>query len=180
MNMSELISKALGETDGVWDDAVEKLRLKLRGNKKLFDEAVWPLIEVSLRYQVRLHEGGGRYATWANILDGDKLPSGEADMSQSKRGAMSDAAVKAVGLLYNYPLPNGKRLGDAVAKDIEGIRDWHRTIENGNKVRGDWYDMILAKLPNQHTKVRKALSEADLAGMMRQAAHQNGMKKLAA
>ena len=182
MNMSELISKALEETDGVWDDAVEKLRLKLRGNKRLFDEAVWPLILISLRVQVRSHDLHRHFEIWQGVLGDGKLPSGEADMSELKRAALSDAAVRAVGSLYNYPLPNGKRLGDAVYEDIQEIRDWHRTIEHGNRLRADWYDMILAKLPTKQVKVRKALSEAEIAGLMRRAAAQNGAnaKELAA
>ena len=164
MTLNNLIEEAMREVDGVWDDAVESLRKKLRGSKKLFDEVIWPIILISLRYKVRSHDAIDRLDYWNEVIAGDGV-SGESHMSEARITALMESTVKAIGSIYNYPLQGGKKLGDAIKSDLEVETDWHDKMARTNGVRAEWFRMIAARLPNAKVTVRKALTEVEIIEM---------------
>ena len=176
--LNELVKAAIEEGGGGWDDAVEILRKKLRGNKRLFDEVVWPIILISLRYQVRSHDHLDRISFWnvMNAVGGDGV-SGESDMSEARRTALLQSTMSSIGSIYNYPLQGGKKLGDARRADMQVEISWHDSMAKANRVRADWFKMIVARLPDEKTAVRKALTETEIVEMGRVAQGGERVKK---
>ena len=176
--LNELVKAAMEESSGDWDGAVEILRKKLRGNKRLFDEVVWPIILISLRYQVRNNDHLDRMSFWGamNKLDGDGV-SGESDMSQARRTALLESTMSSIGSIYNYPLQGGKKLGDARRADMQVEISWHDSMAKANRVRADWFKMIAARLPDEKTAVRKALTETEIMEMGKAAQGGERVKK---
>lgn len=162
--LNELIKTAMQEADGVWDDAVESLRRKLRGSKALFDEIVWPIILISLRYKVRNRDALNRSDYWSEVIGSDGI-SGELQMSEARKMALLESTAKAIGSIYNYPLQGGKKLGDAIKSDLENEIAWHDKMAHVNGMRAEWFGMMAARLPNEKVKVRKALTEAEIIEM---------------
>ena len=176
--LNELVNAAMKESSGGWDDAVEILRKKLRGSKRLFDDVVWPIILISLRYQVRSHDHLDRMSFWNAIsaVGGDGV-SGESDMSQARRTALLESTMSTIGSIYNYPLQGGKKLGDARRSDMQVEISWHDSMAKANGVRADWFKMIVARLPDEKTAVRMALTETEIMEMGKAAQGGEKIKK---
>lgn len=73
-----------------------------------------------------------------------------------------NAAIRAN--LLDYPLPRGKRLGDASTDDLAQASGYYWGVSNSNAHKARWLDAIAARMGNAH-RVEDALTEADLQAL---------------
>lgn len=70
-----------------------------------------------------------------------------------------NAAIKAD--LLDYPLPGGRRLGDASKAELQAASSYYSGIAQSNAWKARWLDEIGITMGNAH-RVEDALSESDL------------------
>ena len=164
-SLSSIARWAMGEADGEWKSALRRGLGFLKRNPKIEHECIRVALWDRIRYVAMLQ----RAAAWAfdNGKDAGDGASGEEDMSENRRAALSLSAMANLKALYDYPLRDGKKLGDALDADLEVEETWSGHIAKVNGIRARWYGMIRAKLPDKETTVRQAMTEEELREMQR-------------
>ena len=164
-SMSSIARWAMGEADGEWKSALRRGLSFLKRNPKIEHECIRMALWDCIRYVSAIE----RTLSWEfdNGKDAGDGASGEEDMSENRRAALSLSAMANLKALYDYPLRDGKKLGDALDADLEVEETWSGHIAKVNGIRARWYGMIRAKLPDKETTVRQAMTEEELREMQR-------------
>jgi len=158
---------AMNEADGDWKSALRRGVSFLKRNPKIGRDCIRVALWDRIRYMSMLDRRDAW--TFDNGNGAGDGASGEEDMSESRRAALSLSAMTNLKALYNYPLREGKKLGDARDADVEVEEEWSGHIATVNGIRARWFGMIRAKLPDKETIVRKAMTEQELREMQRMA-----------
>ena len=163
---------AMNEADGDWKSALRRGLSFLKRNPKIEHDCIRVALWDRIRYVAMLDRRDAW--TFDNGNGAGDGASGEEDMSDSRRAALSLSAMTAVKSLYKYPLREGKKLGDARDADVEIEEEWSGHIARVNGIRARWFGMIRAKLPDKETTVREAMTEQELRDMQRIAVGRGG------
>ncbi len=85
------------------------------------------------------------------------------DMRRRQAGEVLARAGAVDRALMDYPLPFGGVLADATRAEISRAVEHYRVSSKTALMRAAWLERVGAKLPDDATPVRAALTEADLA-----------------
>jgi hypothetical protein len=150
--LKDLARAALEQADGDTNEACRLLRKLVESDPALWEQHVDPIISVAIREVVENCMRSTRSAYW------NPQPSGETLASPETR-----AGIMLVGrdLLMNYPLRNGKKLGDCTIAEILAEVPFYRRQGLQMLRVARWLELVAARRP-RNVLVRSALTEEKL------------------
>ena len=154
--LTELVEEAVAETESLIE-AANALLFKVKPRPDLYAELMAGHEFAAARAAVGVRVSRQRREIWSGPTVAYERPSAP----DARVGALVRSNVTA---LLDWPIPGGKRLGDANAAELrEGAALY---IGNGTMMinRGRWLERIAAALPEGKT-VSEKFSEAELAEM---------------
>lgn len=155
--LAKLAREAMDECHGDRDAAVALLWSWFREDRALYERLIEPLIEDGLYAAV----GKVDRDTRAHLrVVGRVAPNPD-------RGAAGIAAMVERTML-DWPLPGGKRLGDAGPADLLHAARYYRTQEASARRDARWYELIHEAM-HGGSRVEAVLSDAALARLRQRA-----------
>lgn len=110
---------------------------------------------------IRLHANTVRMAVTAPV-DFDVATAGR------KAGARLEARMRNAGLSYEFPLPGGKRIGDATVADLDAAIAFHTAQAAGHQSSIAAYSTVKTMLAKSgKATVREAIPDESLAAVLR-------------
>ena len=159
MTFGELMREEMKKSDSDLTAAVKAAQRRLDKDDKLYKELVVPMIRSALDEAGRNVLVLARRSAWRTPQE-----SGEAKVSDAKRAGLRRLAVVN---LMEWPLSQGKRLGDATRPTI--LSESASLIASGSTqvLRGEWLRLVAGRLKDDHQRVRQAMSEKQLRSLQR-------------
>lgn len=161
ITIADVARKALEDAGGNVDKATEMFEAAVRQSRALRDQLTEPLIAEACRAAVRKEVREERRTVWV-------VPT--AKPAQVDVKAQADRVVQlAAGTLAMFPLPGGKRLGEATREEISTAAEFYgrQAADMGAKAR--WLRLIAQSVPDGK-KVGDVLSDARLRELQQEAA----------
>lgn len=149
---------ALAEADGDVAEATKLLITRVRNDKELRRELLEPLIEYACHQAVARELRSGRSGIWRPVS-----PERLAGMSDAER-----VKALAAGNLLMFPLPGGKRLGDASRDDISQASRFYEKQAGDMAHKARWLQLIAQSVPPGKT-VRGTITEDRLRELQEEA-----------
>lgn len=159
MSFKELMREEMKKVDGDLAAAIKAARKRLHADPKLYGDLVEPMIAAALDEAGRHVLGDARRTAWRPAQ-----PSGEAKASAAVRAGLVRLAASN---LMDYPLSQGKRLGDATRPTILSEAASLVTAGRGQTLRGEWLRLVAGRLRNDTQRVRQVVSEKQLRSLQR-------------
>lgn len=138
VSISEIARKALGDAGGDVTNAAKMFEEAVRQSRTLRDQLTEPLISEACRAAVRGEVRQERRTVWT------PPPAQKPDAK-----VQADRVVHlAAGTLAMFPLPGGKRLGEATREEIATAADFYgrQAADMGAKAR--WLRLIAQSVPD--------------------------------
>ena len=168
MTIREVMAESLKQTSRDLAAAVSVARERIEGDRDLYLELAVPLIEAALDDAGREILNRERRTIWPTHSAVDR-PA--ADSGESKASAVLRQGLRAVAAmnLMDYPLRNGKRLGDATRAEVK--RDAEMLLLSGRShlLRGHWLRLVGQALKRDDQIVGDVLTEGRLQGLKKMA-----------
>lgn len=164
VTIADVARKALGDANGNIDEAARMFEAAIRQSRSLRDQLTEPLIADACRVAVRKEVKDVRREVWTG--------SQSRAAGQSKPDAIKAQAGRVVqlaaGTLAMFPLPGGKRLGEASREEISTAAEFYgrQAADMGAKAR--WLRLIAQSVPDGK-KVSDVLSDARLRELQAEA-----------
>lgn len=150
-SLNSLAEQALEETGGDWERAAEILRIRLDDDGPLKDAA----LATAARHLIRQSASKMRGRMRRNP-EGAQAGQGETGGNRAGLAAMSRRTW------YDWPLPGGKRLGEAVRPDLQAAASYWYTQAEANRRSGAFVERVAGLLEDDGTPVGSALTEAQI------------------
>lgn len=148
----KLAREAVYECDGDRDAALVLLRKWIDDDRALFERLIDPLIDDALANAIR------RVAT-------DDRSSLRLVAANPDKGAAGIVAMVERTLL-DFPMPRGKRLGDATPAEVSEAAEYYRARERFNRQEARWYELVFEAMQGG-SRVEAVLSHDALARLRR-------------
>ncbi len=151
-------ARCLAASDGGTQEATDRLMRIVQEDDALFRLVMMPMLREACRSLVGLVSRAHRKAVWTGAES-----AVHHNPKPGKSIALSLVSATVRGLM-DFPLPGGKRLGDASKGEVEAAQWSYRTQADDMNIKARWLQMIASRLhPND--VVSKVLTEADLEAM---------------
>lgn len=150
VGLSRLAFEALARANGDWDKAMLILRTMVIDDRMAYERLIEPLIEDGLWTAIRNAAHKQRRSMRRQMV-------ADPPVSLPIRAEQRTVTVRpvpnpdrgAAGLiamvertLHDYPLPGGKRMGDATPTDILDTATYYRRAESTNRREARWFELI--------------------------------------
>lgn len=168
VGLRRLATEALEECDGDRDQAVAVLWRWLEGDAALYERLIRPMVEDALYSAVRAVDKSTRTALRSIAAEPLRLPVGPALRPPNPDRGIAGIVASVERTMHDYPLPGGKRLGDATADDLLGAARHYRTQERANAREARFYELVHEAMQGG-SRVSKVLPDASLKRLRRQA-----------
>lgn len=157
--ISEAAKLALDLAKGDVQKATKAFELTIRSNRGLRDQLLEPLIASACYDAIRKVSITDRRSTWRAPVE--RLVPGKVTGS-------ARVVQLAAGNLLMFPLPGGKKLGEATRKDISAASEFYskQAGDMGHKAR--WLQLIAQSVPSGKT-VNDVLTDKRLRELQREA-----------
>lgn len=152
VGLFKVAREALYECDGDRVAAIELLRKWIDNDRGLFDQLINPMIDDALANAIRKVSTDDRQTL--------RLVASNPD-----RGAAGIVAMVERTLL-DFPLPRGKRLGDATPTEVQEAAEYYRARERFNRQEARWYELVFEAMQGG-SRVEAVLSHDALARLRR-------------
>lgn len=150
--IKRMASEAYDSADGNVSKAVEAMEDAAFARGEIADRLLMALVRAGCRRAVSEVHVGGRSKIW-------NAPAHVAkDADESDKGRV---VALAAGNLMLFPLPGGKRLGDAKRSDVAFAADVFEVQADDMKIKARWLRLIAGSLRN-HDTVAETLTEEEL------------------
>lgn len=157
--ISEAAKLALDIAKGDVQKATKAFELTIRQNRNLRDQLLEPLIASACYDAIRKVSITDRRSTWKPPAE--KLLPGRVTGS-------ARVVQLAAGNLLMFPLPGGKKLGEATRSDISAAAEFYskQAGDMGHKAR--WLQLIAQSVPDNKT-VNEVLTDKRLRELQQEA-----------
>jgi hypothetical protein len=162
-NIRDVARECLEICNGDVADATKEMIGRVHRSRGLRDALTAPLIDGACYDAIRSEQHANRRVIWNTTNK-----SGEDPGERFRKFATAS--------LMDFPLLNGKRLGDAEREEVSGTQKFYEAQSRSMGVRAAWLRLILVKLP-PHKKVGDVLTEKQLLAM--QVAAERSFKEIA-
>lgn len=148
VGMAKLAAVSLEGCGGDWDKAFAALRRLLTDDRELYERLIDPIIDDKCWDAIRHAAHRQRKDLQREMATPTPLlPLRPQQELPHLRPPNPDKGVPGIEAmvarkLYNYPLPGGKRLGDATPDDILKAGNYYRTLEATYRREARWFEMI--------------------------------------
>lgn len=156
IGLTKLAQDALQECNGDRVAALQLLRGWINNDRQLYDHLIEPMIDDACAEALRKVDKNNRSALRAIV----RTPNPD-------RGAAGIIALVAQ-TLHEFPLPGGKRLGDATPADVLDAVCYYREREGFMRREARWYELIHEAMQGGSC-VEKVLSHDALARLRKRA-----------
>lgn len=140
--VAEAARAALAEANGDVREATKKLEASVRGNRRLRDELTDPLISNACYTAVTAQCRVERRKVWS--------PPAEKLVASRVTGAHRVVQL-ATGTLLMFPLPGGKKLGEATREEIAEAAQFYETQATDMGVKARWLRLVAQSVPGNKT-----------------------------
>lgn len=145
--VAEAARRALDDAKGDTREATRMLEEAVRQSRKLRDLLTEPLIGNACYDAVRGQVRADRRASW-------NAPAPTATVTPAKVDTSSRVVHLATGTLLMFPLPGGKRLGEATREEIGTAAAFYEGQSNDMAHKARWLRLV-----GQHLKGEKKVSD---------------------
>lgn len=152
-----LAADCIKRADGNAQQATTYLIAEVSKSNALFRELMSPLLKTAAAELIGSQIRQTRNLTW------DRKEA--AERGKSLALALVHGTVRS---LLDFPLPGGKRLGDATAEEIATAAEFYRKQAEDMADKAAWLRLIAARVP-ANMVARQALTDADLQSMQKDA-----------
>ncbi len=173
--LTKLAGIALDDVGGDWDKAILVLRAMVLDDRPTYERLIEPMIDDGLWSAIRSAAQKQRQAFRRAAHEPPAplpLRPEQAHPAPPKAKKADYGTLGIVAMvertLHNYPLPGGKRLGDATPADILGAANYYRRMETTNRHEARWFELIHEAM-HDGSCVEKTIPHAVLERLRRQA-----------
>lgn len=131
--------------------AADALAIRVRSDPRLLDQLLERYLGVLCRQIL------GR------IANSDRAIALGAKVGAPRAVPLNTIASElALGLMDTFRLPGGQLIGDARRADLSKAAMSYQVIAEDANVKRSWFSLIAKQLPDEITKVREAMTDAQL------------------
>lgn len=159
--------EALEKVGGDWSKAQAQFQSWLDHDRKLYRELIGPMVSKAIWDGIRSVAATMRQEALTSGGDSSAYDHSKPNPDR----AIADGALERVALrhLMEFPLQGGLVLGDATRPEVDAACELYAGLARGNARNEKWLKSISKALPNATRRVRKAMGEDDLAGLLEEA-----------
>lgn len=157
--ISEAAKLALNHAKGDVQKATKAFEQTVRNNRALRDQLLEPLIASACYDAIRKVSITDRRSVWK--APAEKLVAGKVTGS-------ARVVQLAAGNLLMFPLPGGKKLGDATRKEITAAASFYSNQAGDMSHKARWLQLIAQSVPGNKT-VNEVLTDKRLRELQREA-----------
>jgi hypothetical protein len=139
--VAEAAKRAYDEAKGDVRAAVAAMEHAVRSNRALRDALTEPLIANACYTAVSAQCRGARRAVWTPPVRTEKF-------TPSKVSGAFRVTQLAVGTLLMFPLPGGKKLGEATREEISAAADFYAAQSDDMATKARWLRLVAQSMPN--------------------------------
>lgn len=149
-----LIAEAYSASDGSIQAAVDTLYQLATADKTFIAEKLPEIVRAWCDERIRMHVGAIRLSTWTP-------PNADP---KGKGARLTNAIANS---LLDFPLPGGKRLGDATPQEVRAGAAMYRMQADDMAWKARWLEKVADAAGRKRT-ISAALSESDLRKLQEQ------------
>lgn len=159
--VAEAARAALDAAGGDVREATRALELSVRGNRRLRDELTDPLLATACYTAVTAQCRVERRKVWT--------PPVERLVANRTTGSHRVVQL-AAGTLLMFPLPGGKKLGDATREEISEAAGFYEAQAGDMATKARWLRLVAQSVPGEK-RAGEALTEKRLRELQEAARH---------
>jgi hypothetical protein len=144
--VAEVARKALDDAKGDLDEAARMFEEVIRRSPALRDALTEPLISSACRQAVMAEVRIARHVVWhaTRHQGSDAPPRAMVTAEEHVRRVVQ----LGIGTLVMFPLPGGKRLGEATREEIAAAADFYDRQSKDMGAKARWLRLVAQGLPN--------------------------------
>lgn len=164
VSIADVAKRALKDADGNIDQAAAAFERAVRASPKLRELLTEPLIAGACREAVKAQVRENRSAIWSDRPARQPPPRRPTDP-----GIQASRVVQlAAGTLLMFPLPGGKRLGEATRDEIGAAATFYESQAGDMATKARWLRLVAQSLTGDKT-VSQALTDKRLRELQAEA-----------
>lgn len=138
--VAEAAKQAFDQAGGDVRAATAAFERSVRSSRSLRDALTEPLISQACYDAIRRQCQGARKAVW-------NPPARTEKFTPSKVSGAFRVTQLAVGTLLMFPLPGGKKLGEATREEISAAADFYAAQSDDMATKARWLRLVAQSMP---------------------------------
>lgn len=139
--VAEAAKQAFDQAGGDVRAATAAFERSVRANRGLRDALTEPLISQACYDAIRRQCQGARKAVW-------NPPARVEKFTPSKVSGAFRVTQLAAGTLLMFPLPGGRKLGEATREEISAAADFYASQSDDMATKARWLRLVAQSMPN--------------------------------